>query len=1358
MPPQPKDMAVNVSDAAMPGEAEATEDTNSVHHAPDSQKVEKANSPLLVFIQLLRYAGSTWLDIGLMLVGSICAAASGVPFPLMAILFGELVNDLNGAACVVDEAGDASSYQSAVDDKVIQLVYIAAIALVLIFVYVVCWSFLSQRLAHRLREQYFASLLRQDQAFIDQHQAGEVSSRLNGDIQAVQSGTCEKVGIFIASISFFIASYVVAFIKQAKLAGMLISLVPAFLLVAVIGGGFFQKFASRLSDGVTSASGIASEALSHIAVVKAFGAGPRLEKKFSEYLSVSRDNAIKKGIVAAIQAGMLYFIAYSANALAFWQGSHMVADLLSGKSGGSTVGEIYTVVFILVDACVILGSVAPLLPLFGGAATAFAKLKQDIDHKSLLDGTLDHGENLPPETPGTVEFRNVSFAYPSRPGETVLKNVNLLFPAGKHTAIVGPSGSGKSTIAALLSRLYDPIQGSVLFDGRPVSEINIRNLRGFISLVQQEPLLLSRSILQNIALGLINSSVPSHQALREELLGPKLSTIAAETTDPSKMEQSYGPFVAEIVRLVQNAARLADADSFIQHLDRGYSTLVGSGGQSLSGGQRQRVALARALVRDPKILLLDEATASLDSASEQRIQAAIDRIARTRTVISIAHRLSTIRNADNIIVLKAGEVVDQGTYDELVARPGLFADMVSLQALNNPTQKLDNDLHSCSSSKGNSLDISNEKGEMGAHPRANGQDEKSLPAEDMPTDTNSSSSTVTLNSTLSPWAVIRGMGRFVRPSLGWLVMAMFAATIVGLTFSAAGLIFGHVVDALSACNSSIKRILHLGRFFGGMLFMLASIEFFANFISWSSFAVMAERLLYTLRVLSFRSLLAQEMAWHQSTAQDPSTLLSIITKDSTAIGGFSGSTMGTIFSILINFVVAIILSHIIAWKIAIVCLSMVPILLGSGIMQLYSLARFEERNSKAFAQSVGICMETVTSFKTVATYSLEHEILETYNRALSEPRSQILAQSIYTNFWLAIANSTGFFVYAFAYWWGSHQIIKGENTQKEFFIILVAMLVSAQLWGQMFSLAPEVSRARAAASRILSLIGADGKNSTHDGMLDQGLLDSPTSSQDVEKSAADSTTTTKPTGGASVAFKSVYFSYPSSPNVPVLKGVSFSISPGQFCGLVGPSGAGKSTIISLLQHMYKPTSGKIEIDGIDITHRDFWDEMAVVPQDNALFSGSIKFNVGLGARPGHEATDAEIQEACKLANIHDTIMALPHQYDTECGPNGSQLSGGQRQRLTIARALVRRPRLLLLDESTSALDAETERALQDGLEKAIRESGVTVIAITHRLHTVTRADVIFVVEAGTIVDAGNHAELMLRSESYKSNAQRQILQ
>lgn len=283
-----------------------------------------------------------------MLVGAVCAVASGVPFPLMAILFGELVNDINGAACEVEQLGSGESYASSINDKVLQLVYIAIGAFVLILTYILCWSLVSQRLAYRLRDHYVQSILRQDQAFIDQHQAGEVSLRLNGDIQAVQSGTCEKVGIFIGSLSFFVTAYVVAFIKEARLAGMLISLVPAFLLVAIVGGGFFQKFSSRMSDAASAASTIASEALSHIAIVKAFGAGPRLEAKFSQDMVESRKAAIKKGMIAAIQAGMLYFIAYSANALAFWQGARIVADTISGRGDGS-VGEIYTVVFILVD-------------------------------------------------------------------------------------------------------------------------------------------------------------------------------------------------------------------------------------------------------------------------------------------------------------------------------------------------------------------------------------------------------------------------------------------------------------------------------------------------------------------------------------------------------------------------------------------------------------------------------------------------------------------------------------------------------------------------------------------------------------------------------------------------------------------------------------------------------------------------------------------------------------------------------------------------------------------------------------------------------------------------------------------------
>ncbi|KIW10762.1 hypothetical protein PV08_10061 [Exophiala spinifera] len=1329
----------------MASEAGAREPSD-FREVTSGMKAAPSGSPLLAYFRLLAYATSTWTDIWLMATGTTCAVAAGVPYPLMAILFGELVNDLNGASCKVDASGNALVYEAAINDKVLKLVYIAIVAFALTFGHIICWSILSQRLASRLREEYFQNILRQDQAFIDHHPEGQLSSRLSADIQAVQSGTCEKVGVFIASISFFVAAYVVAFIKQAKLAGILISLIPAFLIVAIIGGGFFQKFSTRMSESATSAAAVASESLSNITIVKAFSAGSRLERKFAEYSAISRGQGIRKGAVVAVQAGMLYFIAYSANALAFWQGSRMIADMLNGKGDGTSVGEVYTVIFVLVDACVVLGSTAPLLPLFGNAASAFEKLKQDIDRRSLLDGTLTGGDDLSPETRGELEFCNVSFSYASRPDAMALRNLSISFPAGKQTAIVGASGSGKSTIAALMTRLYDPTDGEILFDGKNLSHINIRNLRGFIGLVQQEPLVLHRSILQNIALGLLNSSNPAHDRLRNHL-GDNLIYSGGTS---SAMDQEV---INEVIDLVKHAARLADADSFIQTFEKGYDTIIGASGLSLSGGQRQRIALSRALVRDPKVLILDEATASLDSLSEERIQGAITRLAGTRTVISIAHRLSAIRNADNIVVLKAGEVIEQGTYQELISRPGLFADMVNLQALNQSRTSQD-DVLSTVSSVQTSMGIDAEK------KTSHRDDVTSLrrSTHHGHSDENMASRVPSkeIDSTLSSRKICRDTARFTRPDLAWLTIALIAAVVVGLTFIAAALIFGHVVDALSPCRATSSRILHLGRFYGGMLFMVAGVELFANYLSWSSFAIVSERLLYRLRVSSFSSLLSQDIDWYQARSHSHSTLLSIITKDGSAVAGFSGSTIGTIFSILISFSASLIMSHIVAWKVALVCLSMVPILLGSGLMQLFSLSRYEESSSKAFAKSISICIEAVASFKTVATYSLEDEVMGTYRTALRDPRQKITTASIYTNVWLAISLSVGFFVYAFAYWWGSHQIIRGENTQQQFFIVLVAMLVSAQLWGQMFSLAPEVSRARTAASRILSVI------SFQDSHRSPPLLETPSSSttgRDVEKAAAVQTATQGgPRHGARVDFSAVNFAYPSHLTTLILKDVTFSIQPGQFCGLVGPSGAGKSTIMSLLQHSYRPTSGHIRIDGVDISDHDFRDDIAVVPQDNMLFSGSIRFNVGLGALPDREATDGEIEDACKLANIHDTIMALPQGYDTDCGPKGTQLSGGQRQRLTIARALVRKPRLLLLDESTSALDAETEHILQEGLTRAVRGSGTTVIAVTHRLHTVMRADIIFMVEGGMIVDSGSHVDLMKKNERYRLNVQYQMLQ
>ncbi|KAF4447632.1 hypothetical protein F53441_8836 [Fusarium austroafricanum] len=1316
---------------------------------------EKKNKTLRSFFtysQLLFYANPTWIDILLLILGTLTACAAGAPFPLMGIIFGQLVNDLNTASC--DNGEIVSQYspqelQASINKKVVMITWIGVISFALIYTYIVSWSIFSRRLENRIRDRYFMSILLQDATFFDKRQAGEITSRLNVNIQTIQSGTSEKVGIILGCTSFFVSSYVVAFIKNATLAGILVSLVPAFMLLATVGSMFTAKFTTAMSEKIASASSIASEVLANIPVVQAFGAGPRLEAIFAERMKGARKQGINKAFVAAIQAGMLYFIAYSANALAFWQGSTQIASMVEGD-GNASVGDIYTVILLLVDACVVLGGIAPLLPLVGAAVGSFEKLREDMDSRANIDTGSDKGEKFS-SVEGTVSFRNVSFAYVSRPHHTVLKNVSFECPAGKHTALVGLSGSGKSTIAGLTSRIYDPTEGVVLLDGHDLKDLNVKSLRSHMSLVQQEPSLLGRSIVENIALGILNSPQPEHDVFKATILGTGLVELAAKLRqgeDLATAARSFGQDMVALVNRVQEAARLADAAGFIGGLEYGYGTLVGTGGKLVSGGQRQRLALARALIRDPKILILDEATASLDSASEHRIQMAIESIAKNRTVIAIAHRLSTIKNADNIIVMNSGEIIEQGNHLELMALNGSYASMVRLQTVDSEdagsttsTVRTDN-IHT---EKDSITDLKIK--DMEKEATEDTEEESAKEERDV------LEGDTALDSNKSAWTIVKTISGMVRPYLLLIIVCLFAATIVGLTFSSSGLIFGYTIDNISPCNP-VGDIRWAGKFFGGMWFLIACVELLANTTSWTGFGMVAEKLLYKIRVLCFRSLYEQDLDWHQSEGRTPTALLSVITTDAATVGGFSGSIIGTIFSIMVNFLVAIILSHVLAWKIAVVCLVIVPVLLGSGIMQLRSLSKFERRHASAFSGAVGIANEAVNSFKTISSLSIEEEVMASYRRALKAPRKEITLASMYANLWLSLANSTGNLIYAFAYWWGSTRITAGEASQRDFFTILICMLVSAQLWGQMFSLAPEVSRARAAASRILNLINLG--SSKEDAKRGKLALAAENTEKDVE-ARAEVPAKSRGGKGATIVFKDIKFSYPARPHIQILTGMSFTILAGQFVGLVGPSGAGKSTIMSLVQRMYRPSSGTVEINGIDICAREgteFRNDIAVVPQDCALFDGTIRFNVSLGSTPDREPTEEEVHEACKLANIHDVIMELPNGYDTECGPNGSRLSGGQRQRLAIARALMRKPKLLLLDESTSALDAESERALQEGLERVAR--GITVIAITHRLHTVRKADVIFMIEGGKVVEKGRHEELVERSETYRTNALQQI--
>jgi ATP-binding cassette subfamily B (MDR/TAP) protein 1 len=301
------------------------------------------------YYRLLIAGNPSKLDLLTLVSGIVFSIAAGVPFPIIGILFGELLDDFNGATC--SQGTDTSkSYQGDINSKILIIFYLAIAQFVLIYGHLFCWSYGGARLAQRLRESYLQTLMRQEPSFFDNLPPGEVASRLDSDIQTIRSGTAEKVGICLSSFSFFITAYIVAFIKNWELATMLISLIPAYLLMSFIGGHYIEKYTGLMSDHAATAASIASESLSNLVVVHAFGANSRLEEKFSKALAASRHEGIKKATAVGVQSGILYFVAYAANGLAFWQGSHQIADAVRDiNNGGTTVGAVFTVIFILVE-------------------------------------------------------------------------------------------------------------------------------------------------------------------------------------------------------------------------------------------------------------------------------------------------------------------------------------------------------------------------------------------------------------------------------------------------------------------------------------------------------------------------------------------------------------------------------------------------------------------------------------------------------------------------------------------------------------------------------------------------------------------------------------------------------------------------------------------------------------------------------------------------------------------------------------------------------------------------------------------------------------------------------------------------
>uniref|UniRef100_A0A3B3RP73 Mitochondrial potassium channel ATP-binding subunit n=1 Tax=Paramormyrops kingsleyae TaxID=1676925 RepID=A0A3B3RP73_9TELE len=551
--------------------------------------------------QLLALLGAIVLAFG--------AAVLNIQIPLM---LGDLVNVV--ARYMRENPGN---YLREMREPALKLLAYYGLQGLLTSGYIICLSRVGERVAADMRKQLFLSLLRQDVAFFDANKTGQLVNRLTADVQEFKSSFKLVISQGLRSITQTVGCFVSLYLISPKLTGLTVVVMPCLVGAGALIGSFLRRLSRNAQEQVAKATGVADEAIGNVRTVKAFAMEDREMQMYA--VEVDKSCAMNESLgsgIAVFQGLSNIVLNCIVLGTIFAGGSLMASEELSPAASS-------TFILLSIREGISAGArvfeylkLEPTIPLKGGGR---------IPYHSLI---------------GRVDFMNVTFSYPTRPKQQVLRNFSLALPPGKTVAIVGESGGGKSTVAALLERFYDPNTGVILLDGQNIRTLDPSWIRGaVIGFINQEPVLFGTSVMENIRFG------------------------KPEATD------------SEVIA----AATLANAHAFITAFPEGYNTVVGERGVTLSGGQKQRIAIARALIKNPSILVLDEATSALDAESERVVQDALDRAASGRTVLIIAHRLSTIQRADLICVLSDGRITEAGTHFDLLSRGGLYADLIRRQ-------------------------------------------------------------------------------------------------------------------------------------------------------------------------------------------------------------------------------------------------------------------------------------------------------------------------------------------------------------------------------------------------------------------------------------------------------------------------------------------------------------------------------------------------------------------------------------------------------------------------------------------------------------------------------------------------------
>ncbi|KAI9481192.1 MAG: P-loop containing nucleoside triphosphate hydrolase protein [Benjaminiella poitrasii] len=1274
----------------------------SVHEVEDAandktskkkkKKEKKEKQPAVPIFKLFRFA--TKIEILMILVACIFSAGIGALQPVSIIIFGQFMGTIGASMITMDFEQLAKDAQP----MILIFVYMGTAVLVAAYTTNCFWILTGENQVRRIRSLYVHAILRQEMGWFDKAEEGSLTTRLATDTQLIQDGISEKFGLLVMCVGQFVAGFIVAFVKGWRLAVVMLATLPVLGGVGGAMGYFITKYTLKAQDSYADAGSVAEQVFAGIRTVYSFSLQDRFAKRYESRLVKAMNTGIRRGQVLGFGFGTFMFVLFATYGLSFWYGSKLTREqLMAGQ-------DVLVVFFAMIMGAIAFLQLPPNLSAVSSACGAAYKIYSTIDRVPSIDSD-NQGGLKPEKIVGEIEFKDIKFSYPTRPDITILKKLNLSIKPGMTVAFVGPSGSGKSTSVQLLQRFYDPLEGSVSLDGHNLKDYNVAWLRSKIGVVSQEPVLFNMTIKQNLLMG-----------------------VTEEVTNDD----------------IVAACKKANCHSFISQLPDGYETIVGEHGGMLSGGQKQRIAIARAILKNPTILLLDEATSALDTQSERLVQAALDAAAADRTTIVIAHRLSTIRNADLIVVMQAGDLIEQGNHNELLALNGVYTELVRKQEIatrqNNGTDELDSEEL-----------LRREQMEILAdqHRAEESQmDEKETTVNLFKTTSRASVDAYELKLrkereerkvVMKQSVPIKKVLNQMRTEWHLLGFGIVGAAIAGAVFPCFALIFAQVISQLIIPSQEVPGPMS-GTNLYAFLFVVIGIGAFVGFtIQVISFETAGERYTKRLRADVFRAFMKQEIGFFDDEDNSLGALTSKLAIDSKNVNELVTKTWGDVTQIIVTAITGLAIAFSQSWMLTLIILCMAPFIMFATGYESKIHRGFEDDTKKANEQSGEVAGEAIKEIRTVAGLNKQVHFERKYFQATERPHRLAQRKAYMSSIGYALQQGITLYTNAVAFYAGIQLMWHHHLAFDKMFTCMMAIMITAQGVGRASVFTTTFAKAKYSAIAAFEILERE-----------------PSIDPDLEGIEPNRSQVS-----GEVDFENITFRYPARPDISIFNG-EFNLhgKAGQTIALVGPSGCGKSTTIGMLQRWYDPTSGTVRMDDNNVknyTLSNLRSHMALVGQEPVLFDMTIGENIRFGVDDGIQVTQEDVEAACKAANIHMFITSLPKGYDTRVGDKGSQLSGGQKQRIAIARALIRKPKLLLLDEATSALDSESEKLVQAAIDNILEEGGRTTITIAHRLSTIQNADLICVVKGGRVIEQGTHWELLKLNGTYSELVYQQSL-